>query len=147
MKALNFVCRKTDKNYYSIANNAKDQIEELVRLKKSFQVNIGDPKRSGQQLKGYWVLIRIVKDWLVDQGNDMTDKQVSDYFKIEAGHYTELNGVKTAKSISNRSSVTVQEMEMILRKIESFGIEFGIEGCYLKNKEEEELFNWLKGEK
>ena len=147
MKALNFICRKTDKNYYSIANNAKDQIDELVRYKKSFQVNIGDPKRSGQQLKGYWVLIRIVKDWMTEQGNNFTDEEVSNYFKIRAGHYSNIGGVQTPKSISNKSSITVLEMEKLLREIEIFGAEHGIPNCYLEDQAKKEMFNWLEGEK
>ena len=147
MKALNFICRKTDKNYYSIANNAKDQIEEQVRFKNSFQVNIGDPKRSGQQLKGYWVLIRIVKDWMTEQGNNFTDEEVSNYFKIRAGHYSNIGGVQTPKSISNKSSITVLEMEKLLREIEIFGASNEIPNCYLEDRAKKEMLNWLEGER
>ena len=147
MKALNFICRKTDKNYYSIANNAKDQIDEQVRYKNSFQVTISPPKRSGQQLKGYWVLIRIVKDWMIEQGNNFTDEEVSNYFKIRAGHYSNIGGVQTPKSISNKSSITVLEMEKLLREIEIFGASNEIPNCYLEDRAKKEMLNWLEGKK
>ena len=74
-----------------IIGAAKDDIQVMIEpLKK---------KRSGQQLKGYWVLVKAIQVWMIEQGNLYLEKQgniynlsnieeLSDYIKIEAGFFT-----------------------------------------------------------
>ena len=149
MKAQNFVFNKTDfkETLFQRLKTLYHIIKDLIVSGVGFQVTISPPKRSGQQLKGYWVLIRIVKDWMTEQGNNFTDEEVSNYFKIRAGHYSNIGGVQTPKSISNKSSITVLEMEKLLREIEIFGASNEIPNCYLEDQAKKEMLNWLEGEK
>lgn len=100
--------------------------------------------RSNQQLRAFWLLIRVVKLWMNEQGNQFTDKEVATYFKLRAGHYEEIDGVKIAKSISNNSNTTKKDMQAIIDCILDFGIEHNIIDCYINSYELKSLLDNYK---
>ena len=122
-----FECHKNAKNSLAICQKAIESINQVFRTKKSFAVTISDVKRSKPQLRAYWVLVRAVKKWMQEQGNVYSENEVSDFLKIQAGFYSEIAGQKIAKSISNKSNITVLEMESLINSILKFGAEMQIE--------------------
>lgn len=127
--------------------------EELVEIFKKIK-EIKEPlvldveklanKRSHKQLRSYWLLIKICKLWMAEQGQHFTDEEVSYYFKIKAGFFNEFNGVKMAKSISDKSTCSKKDMENLINTILDFGIENNIEDCYIENQEMEELLKFYE---
>lgn len=139
-----FECHKNSKDCLAICQKAVNAINELFRSKKSFSIAITNIKRSKPQLRAYWVLIRAVKRWMEEQGNVYNENEVSDFLKIEAGFYLEIAGKKIPKSISNKSNITVLEMEQLINYILQFGAEMQIADCVIKNKDLEEMLNYFK---
>ncbi|MBO4516754.1 hypothetical protein J5751_04990 [bacterium] len=121
-----------------------DVFKYLKALKKPIMMEFEKltNKRSHKQLRSYWMLIKVCKLWMAEQGQHFTDEEVSYYFKIKAGFFNEFNGVKMAKSISDKSHCTKQEMENLINTILDFGAENGIEDCYIESQEMEELLKY-----
>ena len=101
-------------------------------------------KRTNKQLRSYWLLIKTCKFFMNSHGNDFTDEEVSYYFKIKSGHYTELDGVKLAKSISDKSLTTKAEMEHLINTILEFGVENGIDDCRIDSEELRSLLSYYE---
>lgn len=113
---------------------------------KDFEVEIRSVgnKRSGQQLKAYWVLINLITDYMNDQGNLFSPEEVSSWVKIQSGHYHWVGGEKIARSIANKSAATVEEMRKIINFIIHFGIEHNIKGCDISNAELDNLLRFYE---
>lgn len=139
-----FECHKNAKNCLAIYQKAIESINQVFRTQKSFAVTISDVKRSKPQLRAYWVLVRAVKKWMQEQGNVYSEDEVSDFLKIQAGFYSKIAGQKIAKSISNKSNITVLEMESLINSILKFGAEMQIQDCIIKNQDLEEMLNYFR---
>ena len=139
-----FECHKNAKNSLAICQKAIESINQVFRTKKSFAITISNVKRSKPQLRAYWVLVRAVKRWMQEQGNVYSENEVSDFLKIQAGFYSEIAGQKIAKSISNKSNITVLEMESLINSILKFGAEMQVEDCIIKNQDLEEMLNYFR---
>jgi hypothetical protein len=134
-------------NWDSITKNLNIRLDEIKsHCKKDFEVEIREikKKRSGQQLKAFWVLIKSVADWMNEKGNRFTSEQVSAYFKINSGHCNEIEGQSIPKSIANRSDCTKEQMEALITTILVFGAENLIEGCQIEDLALKELLNYYK---
>lgn len=105
----------------------------IIEVKKLFD------KRTNQQLRSFWLLIKVIKLWMNEQDNNFTDEEVATYFKIKAGHYIEKDNIKIAKSIAFNSDTTKKDMEKIINTILDFGIENNIEDCYIDSYDLNEL--------
>ena len=79
-----------------------------------------------------------------NQGNNFNDEVVSDYFKIKSGHYYEVDGVKLPRSIALDSGTTTKEMKQLIDTILEFGLDNGIEDCYIENQELDELLKYYE---
>lgn len=101
-------------------------------------------KRSGQQLRSYWRLVRIIKDYMNSLGNKFSDEEVSDWIKISAGYFKEIRGEKIAKSIANKSDATVEDVKNILEFMLDFGAEHKIRDCNIASTEYDEIINFYK---
>jgi hypothetical protein len=99
-------------------------------------------KRTSPQLRSFWLLIRACKVFMNSTGNNFTDEEVSYYFKIKANHCTELDGVKMAKSISDKSLATKEQMENLINTILDFGAENEIDNCEITSSEMQELLKY-----
>ena len=130
-------------NWPAIADN---MLKAMSRAGKDFEVEVKElgKKRSGNQLKAFWVLIKVIKDWMWEQGNTYTAENISDWIKIRAGHCVEIDGDVFAKSIANKSDCTKEQMEVIIHTILQFGAENGIEGCEIEDRDLKELLEWYK---
>lgn len=132
----------------------RDKIIEILdkalyraaRLKKDFEIEFRriDSKRSNNQLRSYWRLINIVMNWMNYHGNNFTNDQVSDVFKIKAGHFIEHDSIKIPKSIANGSYCTSEQMNKIIQCILEFGIEHEIEDCEIDNVELDALLKFYE---
>lgn len=113
---------------------------------KDFEVEIREvgKKRSGQQLKAYWVLIALITDYMNEQGNWFSPEEVSSWVKIQANHYHWVGGEKIARSIANKSDATVDDMKKIINFILHFGIEHNIRGCEISNAELDALLRFYE---
>ncbi len=101
-------------------------------------------KRSGQQLKAYWVLIGLITDYMNEQGNLFSPEEVSSWVKIQANHYHWVGGEKIARSIANKSDATVDDMKKIINFILHFGVEHEIRGCEISNAELDSLLRFYE---
>lgn len=96
-------------------------------------------KNSLAQLRGYWRLIHLVKDWMNSQGNHFTDEQVSDYFKLQAGHYNMYGETKMPRSIALGSKTTAEDMAEIIEQVLEFGKTYNISDCDITPQEREDI--------
>src|SRR5210317_531058 len=121
--------KKDWKNWWSDFSHLRNT---WVDSKKDFQITIEPYKklRGEQALKGYWVLIGIVQKYINDDcGNNYTKEEISDYFKLRAGHQkrinsVQLNAVKVGgnyslyeylpRSIANNSGCTYEDMKKLI---------------------------------
>lgn len=141
--------QKNRNNWQSIITtlNHKLHNEWMKQFKDDFQVEIKkvDKKRSGKQLRAYWRLIRVVKNFMNEQGNLFSDEEVSDWFKLRADHYVEITeGEKIPKSIANKSDCSVEQMRKIIETIIAFGENYNIQDCYIRDEELEELLKFYQ---
>ena len=115
--------------------------------KQDFSVVIDkySPKRTQPQLKGYFKLINICREYMQKQGNNFTQNEVDTYFRIKSGHYSLMDGVKIPKSISNRSDTTTQEMGALISCVVEFGVDNYIKDCFLEPTALREMLNYYKG--
>lgn len=97
--------------------------------------------RSNQQLRAFWMLIKICKIYMNEKGNNFTEEEVATYFKIKAGHFIEKDGIKLPKSIASNSGTTKEEMNNIINTILEFGIDNNIEDCYIDSYNLQNLLN------
>lgn len=131
-----FLFEKTKKNNWpSLMNSMRLCFDNYSKTKYDFEVIIRNysKKRSSNQLRAYWMLIRIVKDYMNSEGNSFDDKTVSDYFKIHSGHFEVIDDVKIPKSIAFNSGTTRVEMKNIIDAILKFGIDNNIKGCHIES--------------
>ena len=105
------------KDYITKLNNYNLKEPITIEVEKLYK------NKTNQQLRSFWMLIRIVKLWMNEKGNNFTDEEVKNYFLIKSGHYQEINNVKLAKSIANTSNTTKQDMTNIINNILEFGID------------------------
>lgn len=113
------------KEYINKLNNYNLKEPITIELEKLYK------NKTNQQLRSFWMLIRVVKLWMNEKGNNFTDEEVKNYFLIKSGHYQEFNNVKLAKSITNTSNTTKQDMINIINNILEFGITYNIKDCLL----------------
>lgn len=99
-------------------------------------------KRSGQQLRAYWLLIQIVKMWMNEKGNNFSNEEVSCWFKIKAGFYTEINGLKIPKSISDKACCTKDDMKNLIDCILDFGIKNDIDNLFIDSYDYQSLMDY-----
>ena len=130
-------------NWDRIFQNLRAWIERT-----GFDIEITPKKynknRSSNQLRAYWVLINVVKNWMNSQGNSYTEDNVSDYFKWKSGYCIEIEGEMVVKSIANQSNCSVEEMEKLITTILEFGIKNGIDGCEIDDLELKSILNYYQ---
>ena len=130
-----------------------DLIHPDPRRSKSFRVDIG-PERGGS-MPAYWVLINILKNSFLDQGNMLAfdeygvhynvndEKRLSEWVKVMAGHcdIIEHKGKKYAigREIKYKSDCTWLDMKKLLDFLLRFGESEGIIGLVLKPKDEAKI--------
>ena len=125
---------------------SQDIIFGKVKTKKDFEVEIRFSKesRTGKQLKAYWRLLKIIKDYMNFQGNFYCDEEVHQWVKMSAGHYSIINNEKVARSIANDKGATKEDMIKIFDFIKHFGIEHGLKGCEIESEEMRALLDCYK---
>ena len=126
------------KDYITKLNNYNLKEPITIEVEKLYK------NKTNQQLRSFWMLIRIVKLWMNEKGNNFTDEEVKNYFLIKSGHYQEINNVKLAISIANTSNTTKQDMTNIINNILEFGIDNNITDCYIDSYDLESLLNNYK---
>lgn len=82
-----------------------------------------------KQLKSYWMLIEVCKNFMNEKGNNFTKEQVDYYFRMKAKHYTDIDGIIVIKSISKRNGATKEEMTNLINTILDFGKQNQIKDC------------------
>lgn len=114
---------------------------------KGFEVVIRKIKkeRGEKALKAYWHLIGIVRNFMnKDCGNSFTKEEISDYFKMQAGHKKRVNGVDIPRSIANNAGCTWEDMQNILRYILQFGAENSIRDCEITTMQEQQYKEYYR---
>lgn len=147
-----FIFKQLNRNNWTIIKTNLIQTldewrdEAITFGKLDFQIEIRklSKKRSDNQLRSYWRLIRVVKNFMNEHGNLFNDEEVSNWIKVRAGHYQEIKGEKIPKSIANKSSCTVEQMRTIIEFILAFGIEYNIQDCYIRDEELEDLLKFYQ---
>ena len=126
---------------------------------KPFTVTVG--KVRGGAMPGYWVLITVLQEYLLGEGNMyMVDnystiynvniqERLSDWVKVEAGH-CDVVKVKERdfaepRSIAYKSDCTWQDMKKLLDFLLRFGEENGIMGLELKAKDKDKIKKGFDG--
>ena len=136
MNKKQFIFNKDNKSrWQEIAANATRLLQSMLYASTDFQLTVEpySKDRSQNSLRAYWVLIDVVRNWMNDKGNNFSKEEVSSYFKIRSGFYSEMDGEKLPKSIANNSGCTYDDMRNIIESIINFGIENGIEDCEIVN--------------
>lgn len=153
MQSKIFIFTQANKsNWHKLRDSFNTLLNEIVRnstldnCKHDFEIEVRRiaKKRSGQQLRAFWRLVKVIKDYMNSQGNRFTDKEVASWIKISAGHFEEISGQKVAKSIANKSDATVDNMVKILEFMLDFGNEHKIKDCYIASTEYSEIINFYK---
>jgi len=145
-----FIFKQSNKpNWSNIREQFNSTLNDIIRrinfgeIKKDFEIEIREicKKRSKPQLSAYWLLIGVVTKWMNEQGNKFTAENVSDYFKIQAGHSAVVDMYSVPKSIADKSDCTVEQMEAIIHEIIEFGARNEIKDCYIEPRNLQELLN------
>lgn len=99
------------------------------KLKSPLVMSIEKLADNTKQLKSYWMLIEVCKNFMNEKGNNFTKEQVDYYFRMKAKHYTDIDGIIVIKSISKRNGATKEEMTNLINTILDFGKQNQIKDC------------------
>lgn len=116
--------------------NFKEPI--VIEVEKFYKNN------TNQQLRSFWRLIKVCRNFMNLKGNSFSKEQVASYFKIQAGHYDLIGNEKIPKSIDFNSGTTTEDMKDILKCILDFGKDNHIEDCDITSYETQEILNNYK---
>ncbi len=122
-------------------------IEKLQKLKiKEYLVFAIEKlvKADNKQLRSYWMLIDICRNWMNSKGNNFSIEEVDYYFRIKSGHYKLISGEKIVKSLSRNKGTTKDDMNNIINTILEFGIKNNIENCNITSYELKSLLENYK---
>jgi len=143
-----FYFYKGEKNHeFNIkANNIYQEALKQFSLGKDFEIVIQDiqQERSPKQLRGFWKLIECIREYLEDKGEFLFKDEIKTFFLEKSGHVKVIEGVTIARSISNNSGTTKEEMAKIITTILNFAIDRNIENCYLEDQEYRDLINYYQ---
>lgn len=132
--------QQTKKNDWpKIVMDLRKEFHEWQDGDKDFQVTIELHKKSKtwQQLKGLYRLLEKICPVLREQTGMYFDvEKVKTIIKDEYGYYHEYKGVKLYKSLKDAS---VNDMMAIIKTTEVFGQSLGIDDCYIKSYEIDQL--------
>jgi len=111
---------------------AISNIKNYAKNKEPFNVLIQPilEKKTGKQLRYYWVIISIITEWANEQGNNLTKEEMSNEMKRLFFYKTATINNKTSKvlkSISNQSPTNIEEMKEFINKIVLWCAEWGID--------------------
>lgn len=122
-----FVIRKDEpqQNQIKLANITKLLTNPTCDL--LVQIEKFKPKRSEPQLRTWWRLIAELKRFMNSEGNNFTDQQVADYFKIKAGFYVEMENCKIPKSLAKKGDATKEDAAALLETLLNFSEENGLQ--------------------
>ena len=110
--------KEDGKIYFSKRNEFDDEIKRLFKAGTRCLVTVEkvSKKRSNQQNRYYWLVIRIIKDELNNQGWNLTDKDVHEMMKLRFLK-TDIINLSTGEVLSmiksTSSLTTTEEMEYI----------------------------------
>jgi hypothetical protein len=110
--------KEDGKIYFSKRNEFDDEIKRLFKIGTRCLVTVEkvSKKRSNQQNRYYWLVIRIIKDELNNQGWNLTDKDVHEMMKLRFLK-TDIINLSTGEVLSMLKSTsaltTTEEMEYI----------------------------------
>lgn len=123
---------------YTIINidNLKHSFFEIEKyfnfVKQPITINVKrlQEKRTSPQLKYYWVLVNIIKNWLNEQqGENLNDEKTSDILKgmffFDVVQFKDKK-VKCLKSIADKSETDIKEMKDFIEKVIEFCQEWNI---------------------
>jgi len=134
----------------NIENWAKNhqEINDLITKwgasKRDFTVEVKEySHKTPKQNRAYWKLITIYQQFINSFGNDFTTEEVSDWVKIKAGHFIEIDGVLTPRSIKN-DRCSKSQIKVLIDWIIARGINRNIKGLNLTTSEYDELLNNYK---
>jgi len=146
-----YIFKQEDKTgWATLKATCFNDIDRITKgAREDFVIKIAryNKKRSGSQLRAYWVLINSIRVWSAEQGNNYTKEDLSDYFKMRSGHTKEVMGVIRVKSISDRSETTNEDMKNLINTILDFGLDHGIEDCRIDPKELREMLKFYEPKK
>lgn len=119
-------------------------INKFMESKKSCLVtieNLSEKKeKSYKQLRGFHRLINILVSYFVEwTGENWDMDKVKDYIKIKNGFTVRFNGIESPKSCKE---ATIKDMMSLIKEVEKFAAEMGIEDCYLSSEEEKQLIEY-----
>lgn len=136
--------QKNKPKWNCIVNTMSEVFRQLKQdSSKDFIVIIDNysPKKSDKQLRSYWMLINSVVRYMRDQGNNFSQEEVSNWFKIKSGHCRDIGEEKVPKSISNKSETSKEQMQNLINVILDFGLEHNIRDCHIEPYELQILLN------
>lgn len=132
----------------TIIKTEEQLVELFKKMKKAIakealivEVEKFSNQRTNKQLRSFWLLISVVRNYFLENGNQWSSEDVANYFKIKSGLYQEIDGVKIPLSIADKAHRTKEQMEMLIDCILEFGAENNIENCYLLDEEREAILS------
>ena len=135
--------QENKKSWNILLETSREVSRRCSESGKDFQIVIGkySPKRSGKQLRAYWVLIGKVREYMNQErfGNNYDDDDISNYMKDQARHYKVVNGREVLASIKTSSSCTRDQMNRLINTILEFGIKHKIPDCDIADYELDKL--------
>jgi hypothetical protein len=143
-----FIFKQDNKAHWQgIHDNSSNTLTDFVQhCGHDFVVKIEkySSKGSDKQLRSYWMLINIVRGYMNDQGNNYSQEEVSDYFKINSSHYRVIGSNKIPRSIKKSSKTTVEEMKGLITTILEFGKDHCIKNCHIEDQALKELLTYYR---
>lgn len=139
--------KKNKSNWSGIEFSLQNLIKTALGSGHSFQIEVGKlaKKKTHAQLRGFHRLIRILvphfKEWT---GQAWDDDSIKDLIKRRNGYTKRFKGVEITKSCKNAS---IEEMTGLIKEIEVFAAEMGIENCKLESREWRELEDYYQKNK
>lgn len=134
--------KKIIRNYNQLVDLFKKIKEVINKEPVTIEVEKLFKKRTNQQLKSFWMLVDVCKNYMNSFGNQFTSEEVKNYFLLKSEHTKNIKGVTVVKSISNKSDTTKEDMKKIIDYILDFGVENNIEDCYIDSEDLQQLLNY-----
>ena len=139
-----FYDKNKTENHNNITKDLLITIQSSLDLTRDCLINVESfserKSKTYKQLRGFHRLINILVSYFQEwTGENWDQEKVKDFIKFKNGFTMKHKGVEVTKSCKD---TTLKEMNGLIEEVIKFAAEMGIENCYLRSYEEEELIEF-----
>ena len=140
MTKQSFIFTKENKEQWPQMKESFQALQQaLISGQGGFELSIGEIKKDKRykQLRGFHRLLDILVPYFVGWTGEIWDQsKVKEFIKKKADFTIKYHNIVVVKSCKEAS---LEEMSVLIKEVEKFAAEMGVEDCFLKSDELRDL--------